>query len=432
MDKVLSLAKQRVSWCSTSQVFDIGDMYEEQIGSMTCYLVGLSEGEQQQVQRLLKQGEDTASMDVVVVKDKMELKSEPNSLHPIDLLCLGLDDAESGAAPYPGNLDVLWFLALHGHMCPWVAFVEQAQHFPESLCRAMGASGYLTRPLNSEMVAAALEQGLHPSARPTSFPLVLFLQIAHTLRVSGQIQITSRELEEQGVLGLEQGELRYAIWGEETSGEEILRRFLSWPDMRYEILKDSQVEEPNHNFQEPWKTLLARLFPAEKALDSSTQKEEPASPSAPAPFLSESSPQATSREPLSADFLNETCRTVLEELGNGIACGVVDLTQQRLIGKHQNDAALADEFWSTTTAMIHDMFQGNAIQQLENVLAGMEGHSQDKVEDLLVHTDNEFLFMKSLLAENAVVFLMTNKSTSQGMVLTHLRSAAETIQAKLT
>lgn len=399
---------------------------------MTCYLVGLSEGEQQQVQRLLKQGEDTASMDVVVVKDKIDLKSEPESLHPIDLLCLGLDDTEPGVAPYPGNLDVLWFLALHGHMCPWVAFVEQTQHFPESLCRAMGASGYLVRPLESSALAAALEQGLHPSARPTSFPLVLFLQIAHTLRVSGQIQITSRELEEQGVLGLEQGELRYAIWREEESGEELLRRFLSWPDMRYEILKDSQVEKPSPNIQKPWKTLLADLFPADEAFDSSTTQEDSILPS-PSQFPTpESVEQPTSRELLSTSYLDATCKAVLEELGDAMACGVVDLTQQRLIGRYQNNLALTDEFWDTTTAMIQDMFQGGPIQALESALAGIEGHSkQDKIEDLLVHTDNEFLFMKSLLSENAVVFLMTSRSTSQGMVLTHLRSAAETIQAKL-
>ncbi|TNE50938.1 MAG: DUF4388 domain-containing protein [Deltaproteobacteria bacterium] len=362
-------------------------------------------------------------MKVVAVQNKEDLRNLVHQERKPRLLCLGLDGLSSDPELYPGNLDVLWFFALQGQTCPWIAFSRKNGSISETLCSTMGASGYLTQPLEQADMIGAIRAGLTSSTSESStLSLVLFLLLAQTLRVTALIHVTNAVTQEEGILGLEQGDVCYARCRGEDNGEASLRSLLSWPKVELQVKQKLNIL--SRNVEISLEEVLATQFPDAPMTPATSTLQQGASV-VPA--------EEHNIECFNTQEFDSVCQEILEGLSGADACGIVRCRDETLVGFSAQESLASSIAWDKAILIVSEMFQSEALQVVKQEMARQEEQvAQDNVQEIFILASHSSFFMKALEGLGLVVVLVTQSTTSQGMGWAHLRSAVDGIQTQLS
>lgn len=130
--------------------------------------------------------------------------------------------------------------------------------------------------------------------------------------------------------------------------------------------------------------------------------------------------------------LNAVCEEILDDLGDGLACGVVDLNTGMLMGVHHVVSYFTQAYLDAVAAAAVDMFRGKNVRRVEQLLSKHRGRAiKDTFNEIFVNSSSVFHFMKLIEEKEAVVVLVTKKTTNQGMGWSCLRNALDDITAAL-
>jgi len=135
---------------------------------------------------------------------------------------------------------------------------------------------------------------------------------------------------------------------------------------------------------------------------------------------------------VAAATLNQVCQTIVEEVPDALACGVVDLNSGMLMGIYHTVPYFTQAYLDAVAAAAVDMFRGKNVRRIEELLTKQRGRSaKDSFEEIFISSPNVFHFMKVIREKNVCVVMVTRKTTNQGMGWASLRNAIPEIEAAL-
>ncbi|MFV8750514.1 response regulator [Nannocystaceae bacterium ST9] len=150
----------------------------------------------------------------------------------------------------------------------------------------------------------------------------------------------------------------------------------------------------------------------------------------PSPALPDS-PQ-NEKEPPKMSNVNKVCESIVDDVQDALACGVVDLNTGMLMGVHHTVSYFTQSYLDAVAAAAVDMFRGKNVRRVERLVSQHRGKEiTDAFEEIFVSSPGVFHFMKALKGKGAVVVLVTRKSTNQGLGWASLRTACDEIIAAL-
>lgn len=130
--------------------------------------------------------------------------------------------------------------------------------------------------------------------------------------------------------------------------------------------------------------------------------------------------------------ITDVCRKVVENVNDGLACGVVDMKTGLLMGIHHLVPHFTPDYLDAVAAASVEMFAGRTVKRIEQLLSVMSRTPvQESFEEIFVASPRVFHFMKLVREKNAIAILVTRKDISQGMGWASLRSAVPDFIASL-
>lgn len=130
--------------------------------------------------------------------------------------------------------------------------------------------------------------------------------------------------------------------------------------------------------------------------------------------------------------VNKVCQTIVDDVQDALACGVVDLNTGMLMGVHHTVSYFTQSYLDAVAAAAVDMFRGKNVRRVEKMVSQHRGKDiTDAFEEIFVSSPGVFHFMKTLKDKGAVVVLVTRKTTNQGLGWASLRLACDDIIAAL-
>ncbi len=125
-----------------------------------------------------------------------------------------------------------------------------------------------------------------------------------------------------------------------------------------------------------------------------------------------------------AGNLNALCQSIVEDVGDAMACGVVDLNSGLILGIYHNIPYFTQSYLDAVAAAAVDMFRGKNVKRIEDLLTKTRGKpAKDSFEEIFISSPNTFHFMKTIKEKGVVVVLITKKTTNQGMGWAGLRNS---------
>lgn len=130
--------------------------------------------------------------------------------------------------------------------------------------------------------------------------------------------------------------------------------------------------------------------------------------------------------------VTDVCRKVVENMNDGLACGVVDMKTGLLMGIHHLVPHFTPDYLDAVAAASVEMFAGRTVKRIEQLLSVMSRTPvQESFEEIFVASPRVFHFMKLVREKNVIAILVTRKDISQGMGWASLRSAVPDFIASL-
>ena len=130
--------------------------------------------------------------------------------------------------------------------------------------------------------------------------------------------------------------------------------------------------------------------------------------------------------------ITDVCRKVVENVNDGLACGVVDMKTGLLMGIHHLVPHFTPDYLDAVAAASVEMFAGRTVKRIEQLLSVMSRTPvQESFEEIFVASPRVFHFMKLVREKNAIAILVTRKDISQEMGWASLRSAVPDFIASL-
>jgi hypothetical protein len=128
----------------------------------------------------------------------------------------------------------------------------------------------------------------------------------------------------------------------------------------------------------------------------------------------------------------EVCKAVVEDVQDCLAVGVVDLNTGMLMGVHHTVPYFTQAYLDAVAAAAVDMFRGKNVRRVEELLSKQRGTEiKDSFEEIFISSISVFHFMHLMRDKEAVVVMVTRKSTNQGMGWAALRNAISGLKASL-
>ena len=130
-----------------------------------------------------------------------------------------------------------------------------------------------------------------------------------------------------------------------------------------------------------------------------------------------------------SDALNGLCQELMEDLDDALACGVVDLNTGRLMGVHHVVPYFTQSYLDAVSAAAVGLFRGKTVQRVEQLLSKQRGSEiKDSFEEVFITSTKVFHFMKVIDGKDAVVVLVTKKTTLQANGWVAVRGVIPKIQ----
>lgn len=128
--------------------------------------------------------------------------------------------------------------------------------------------------------------------------------------------------------------------------------------------------------------------------------------------------------------MDEACKSIVQDVDGGVACGVVDLHTGMLLGIF-NNAGYSQSLNEIVAAACMDMFRGSNVSRVHQAVRAHRGIPEDGshyFEEIHITSANNFHFMKTIQDSKAVIVLVTTKSTNVGMGWASLKTQIPKIE----
>lgn len=114
--------------------------------------------------------------------------------------------------------------------------------------------------------------------------------------------------------------------------------------------------------------------------------------------------------------ITAACKAIIDDVQDGLACGVVDLNTGMLLGVHNTIPYFTQAYLDAVAAAAVDMFRGKTISRVEQLIAKQRGTAPVYTfEEIQITTLGTFHFMKILPGTDALLVMITKKTTNLGM-----------------
>lgn len=128
----------------------------------------------------------------------------------------------------------------------------------------------------------------------------------------------------------------------------------------------------------------------------------------------------------------DVCQKVVENMNEGVACGIVDVNTGLLIGIHHLVPHFTTDYLDAIAAASVEMFAGRTVKRIEQLLSALSGTTvQESFEEIFVASPRVFHFMVLIREKNVIAILVTRKTISQGMGWSALHNAMPDFVAAL-
>ena len=324
-----------------------------------------------------------------------------------------LDDIEAQTL---ARFDPIWALRVGERCCPWVAVTDRPTRFGRSLCGSLGAMDWFAQePTDPDdaLLAGQLAGCLRHSegrALPRALGVIDVALMLVDLEVDALIDLRGER--GSGSLEVVGGQLfaasscldEHALVGVEAAAE-----LCRWTGVSVEVHAPSHTIDRN----------LPRGLPLALAALAST-------------LPSPNNHRAPEKNQVAMSKLNQVCESIIDDVQDALACGVVDLDTGMLMGIHHNVAYFTQSYLDAVAAAAVDMFRGKNVRRVERLISKHRGQEiTDAFEEIFISSPAVFHFMKLIPDKSAVVVLVTRKATNQGMGWASLRVAMADIAAAL-
>lgn len=130
--------------------------------------------------------------------------------------------------------------------------------------------------------------------------------------------------------------------------------------------------------------------------------------------------------------INQICQSVVNDVQDALACGVVDLNTGMMMGVHHIVPYFTQSYLDAVAAAAVEMMKGRTVRRVEQLMTKQRGAEvKDAFEEIFMSSKNVYHFMALIRAKQTLVVLVTKKSTSQGMGWASLRAALDEIASAL-
>lgn len=128
----------------------------------------------------------------------------------------------------------------------------------------------------------------------------------------------------------------------------------------------------------------------------------------------------------------EICKTLVENVEDCLATGVVDLNTGMMMGVHHTIPHFTQAYLDAVAAAAVEMFRGKNVRRIEELLGNQRGEEiKDSFEEVFISSPKTFHFMTVLRDKGAVIVMVTKKTTNQGLGWAALRNNLDGIRATL-
>lgn len=130
--------------------------------------------------------------------------------------------------------------------------------------------------------------------------------------------------------------------------------------------------------------------------------------------------------------INEICQSIVNDVQDGLACGIVDLNTGMLMGVYHSIPYFTQSYLDAVAAAAVEMMRGKTIRRVEQMMSKQRGvEVKDAFSEIFMSTARVYHFMAMIREKDALVVLVTKTSTSQGMGWSSLRANLPTITEAL-
>jgi hypothetical protein len=128
--------------------------------------------------------------------------------------------------------------------------------------------------------------------------------------------------------------------------------------------------------------------------------------------------------------ISAVCKSVLEDVDGGMACGVVDLNSGLSLGVHHTVPYFTQSYIDAVAAAAVDMFRGKGISGVEKLLSSVRGEEvKNSITEVQMTTKGTYHFMAVLPKKpDTLVVLVTNKKVNLGAGWAAVRKAIPDIE----
>lgn len=122
--------------------------------------------------------------------------------------------------------------------------------------------------------------------------------------------------------------------------------------------------------------------------------------------------------------IDDACKEVVGRVDGAVACGVIDLDTGMLLGIF-NAAQYTQALNEVVAAACMDLFRGPNIARVEQMVRAHRGvpeNGERYFQEVHITSTNNYHFAKVINSGNAVVMLVTKKTTNIGMGWAQLKS----------
>lgn len=321
--------------------------------------------------------------------------------------------------------DLIWTLRISGRACPWMIVTDWPTRYTAPMCAALGAFAWYgvdfadaedDRLVSEIHLWSADPRRAAMPERLGTLDLVLML-VDQELDATVELRAPASEGgDRRGRIAVSEGELWAAEFKAVDAGESVRGIDAAAALCRAEAL-DARVLAPipirEQNLPRGLALALAALT---RGL--------------PGPINLSS--RAAQEHDTAMSTVNQVCATVVDDLNDALACGVIDLNTGMLMGVHHTVSYFTQSYLDAVAAAAVDMFRGKNVQRVERLISKHRGEEiRDAFEEIFISSPAVFHFMKLIPAKSAVVVLVTRKTTNQGMGWSTLRLAIDDIASAL-
>ncbi|HER19669.1 MAG TPA: hypothetical protein ENO14_01330 [Chromatiales bacterium] len=122
--------------------------------------------------------------------------------------------------------------------------------------------------------------------------------------------------------------------------------------------------------------------------------------------------------------VTELCQSVVEDVSDALACGVVDLNTGMFLGVHHIVPHFTQAYLDAVAAASVEMLRGKTVRRVEELLTKQRGQEViNTTNEIFMSSDHVFHFMKVIRDKDCVVVLVTKTTTNQGSGWAALRNA---------